>query len=74
MQLKTWGDFLGNPAREIRRDIQRVAVSVCVMMHADPWPARILGFIAVMLLLPNTIVFAPRVLARCPSLRRLRGK
>jgi hypothetical protein len=59
---------------QVQRDQRDVAIGVCLLARAPAWPLRIIGFIAVILLLPNTMVFAPRVLARCPSLRRLRGR
>ncbi len=74
MQFKAWGNSLGNAAREFRCHMRHAAVGVCVMMHAGRWPVRVIGSIAVLLLLPNIILFAPRVLTRCNSFRRFRGR
>lgn len=74
MQFTAWGILLGNAAREFRRNMRHLAVGMCLAMHSGPWPVRIIGFIAVALLLPNIILFTPRVLVRCSSFRRFRGR
>lgn len=63
----------------LRRLVSRIwcgqrytAMAACGLLHAKPLSTRILGLVAVLLLLPGTIPFAPRVLTRCPWLRSSR--
>ncbi len=74
MHLRRFNEFVWRVGWELRNDIRYLAVGVCVILHAGNWPTRVVGFIATILLLPSIVIFAPRVLARCPSLKRLRGK
>lgn len=71
--LKGFFVFLRRQLNRIRCGQRYTAMAACALLRAKPLSARILGLTAVLLLLPGTIPFAPRVLTRCPCLSSSRG-
>lgn len=64
--------FLRRLLNRIRSGQRYTALAACALLRAGTLPTRILGIVGSALLLPATLIFAPRVLSRCPCLHPLR--
>ena len=76
-EMRVWKSssvFFRQLLNRIRCGQRYAAMATCALLRAKPISARILGIVGSALLLPGTLVFAPRVLTHCPWLRPLRRK
>lgn len=72
MQVRGLVAFLHEAWAGLRRDMRHIAIGVCVLLRAGNWPTRVVAFVAAILFLPNIVLFAPRVLVRCPSVQHFK--